>query len=53
MRVPAEIKNALRTAAVEDDRAMSNMVTQILRAWLVQEGYMAKVAGPGKKTKRR
>jgi hypothetical protein len=53
LRVPAEIKKALRAAALDDERTMSNTVAKILRTWLVQNGYLPKSPLTGRKTKKR
>jgi len=41
VRVEPEIKAALERAAKADDRSVSSMVERILRAWLVEKGYLA------------
>jgi hypothetical protein len=41
VRVEPEIKAALDRAAADDDRSVSSLVERILRAWLVDRGYLA------------
>jgi hypothetical protein len=53
LRLPAGIKKALRAAALDDDRTMSNAVAKILRTWLVQNGYLHKSPVAGRKAKKR
>jgi hypothetical protein len=40
VRVEPEIKEALERAAKDDDRSVSSMVERILKAWLVDKGYL-------------
>jgi len=40
VRVPAELKEALRSAADADDRSVSTMTLRILREWLAAKGYI-------------
>ena len=40
VRVPTEIKDALKRAADADDRSVSTMTVRILREWLSANGYM-------------
>lgn len=39
-RIPDEMKAALETAAKDDDRSVSSLVTIILREWLREKGYL-------------
>ena len=39
VRVPAELKSALKNAADADDRSVSTMTVRILREWLQENGY--------------
>ena len=41
MRIDPAVKEALARAAAADDRSVSAMATRILRAWLVQHGFMS------------
>lgn len=41
-RVPAEMKTALERAAKDDDRSVSSLVERVLKAWLVERGYLPK-----------
>jgi len=40
VRVPSEVKNALKKAADADERSVSTMTVRILREWLSANGYM-------------
>ncbi len=40
VRVPTEIKAALKRAADADDRSVSTMTVRILREWLAAKGYV-------------
>lgn len=42
VRVTPDIKTALERAAKDDDRSVSSLVERILRAWLVEKGYVPK-----------
>lgn len=41
-RIDPEIKAALESAASDDDRSLSSLVTIILRDWLKAKGYLPK-----------
>ncbi len=41
-RVPEELKVALERAAKDDERSVSSTVERILRAWLIERGYLTK-----------
>ena len=41
-RVEPEIKAALERAAKDDDRSVSSLVERVLKAWLVERGYLPK-----------
>lgn len=41
-RLDADIKAALEKAAKADDRSVSSLVERILRAWLVETGFLDK-----------
>ena len=55
-RVPADLKDALRRAAEQDERSMSMMAARILREWLTTKGYYvsedAKAVRASRKTRR-
>jgi hypothetical protein len=55
LRVPAEVKEALRRAAADDhDRSLSAMAGLILAQWLVDHRYLAeKRAAQKRKSKAR
>ncbi len=60
LRVPSEVKEAIRRAAEDDHgRSMSGMTVRILREWLAERGYLTptlatqKVPGPGSSKQRR
>lgn len=41
VRVPADLKQALREAAEDDHgRSLSSMVVRVLREWLGSQGYL-------------
>ncbi|MEW5729032.1 MAG: hypothetical protein AB1918_14485 [Pseudomonadota bacterium] len=40
MRLDPEIKEALERAAKDDDRSVTSLVQRILKAWLIEKGYM-------------
>jgi hypothetical protein len=47
LRVPADLKAALRKAADQDERSMSTMAARILREWLTEHRFMGvKEASP-------
>jgi hypothetical protein len=51
MRIPADLKAALRRAAEDERRSMSAQVDFILSAWLAERGYLKRPrhgAGPGR-----
>ncbi|WP_448187910.1 ribbon-helix-helix protein, CopG family [Azospirillum sp. sgz301742] len=37
-----EVKEALAKAAKDDDRSVSSLVERVLKAWLVERGYLPK-----------
>jgi plasmid stability protein len=39
LRVPRDLKKALRVAAEKDERSMSALATRILREWLADSGF--------------
>lgn len=41
-RVEPALKEALERAARDDERSVSSMVERILRAWLIERGYLQK-----------
>ena len=41
IRVPSEVKEALRKAAEADDRSLSTMAVRILREWLESHGFLS------------
>ena len=41
LRVPSDLKVALKKAAEHDDRSMSVMATRILREWLTEYGFLS------------
>ena len=43
-RMDGEVKEALARAAAADGRTTSNMLDRILRAWLIEHGFMPKAA---------
>lgn len=46
VRVPAEVKAALRRAAEDDHgRSLSGMVVRVLREWLQGAGYLEEASG--------
>ena len=47
VRLPADVKAALKRAAVDTERTMSKCAVLAVRSWLVAEGYMA-AAKPGR-----
>ncbi|MBF0304196.1 MAG: ribbon-helix-helix protein, CopG family [Alphaproteobacteria bacterium] len=40
VRVEPEVKDALERAAKADDRSVSSLVERILKAWLIEKGYL-------------
>ncbi len=40
VRLPGEVKDALRAAAVEDERTLSSLVAHVLREWAGRRGYL-------------
>lgn len=46
VRLPGEVKAALRRAAAEDERTLSAEVAWVLKEWVIRRGYLA--AGPRK-----
>jgi hypothetical protein len=40
MRLDPDLKAALQLAAEADDRSVSSLVERILKAWLVEHGYL-------------
>jgi len=54
LRVPRDLKSALKRAAERDERSMSMMVVRILREWLTTKGlYASPEATPGPAGQRR
>ncbi len=51
MRLDPELKAALERAAHDDERSVSSLTERILRAWLMEHGYLPKA--PGAKAARR
>jgi hypothetical protein len=51
VRVPGDMKAALKRAAEADERSMSSMVVRIMREWLTEAGYFS--VGPDRKPRRR
>jgi len=49
VRVPSEVKEALRKAAEADERSVSVLVVRILRDWLVDHGHLARTDPPKRK----
>jgi uncharacterized protein (DUF1778 family) len=41
LRVPTEVKSALRRAAAEDERSASSMALKVIKHWLVANDYLA------------
>jgi uncharacterized protein (DUF1778 family) len=39
LRVPADVKAALKRAAEADDRSVSSMALRIIREWLTRNGH--------------
>jgi hypothetical protein len=39
-RIDPDLKSALEKAAKDDDRSVSSLVERILRAWVVEKGYL-------------
>ena len=46
VRFPSEVRDALKTAASEQRRSMSNLMLTVLEAWLVEQGYLKPPATP-------
>ena len=46
VRVEPEIKEALERAAKDDDRSVSSLVERVLKAWLVERGYLTQSKQP-------
>lgn len=44
-RWPAPVRAALEQAAKDDGRSMTSKAERILRAWLIEHGYMPKQEG--------
>ncbi len=42
LRVPRELKEALRSAAEQDDRSVSSMAVRLLREALAKSGHLEK-----------
>ena len=51
MRIPTDVKNALRAAAKTERRSMSNLTLGILAEWLEAREYLSRQR-PSKKAKR-
>ncbi len=45
VRVPSDLKEALKKAAEADERSVSTMTVRILREWLQQQGFLEPVDG--------
>lgn len=41
MRLDPQIKDALARAAKDDDRSVSSLVERVLKAWLIERGYLS------------
>ncbi|CAO3425843.1 ribbon-helix-helix protein, CopG family [Azospirillum argentinense] len=41
-RIEPELKEALERAAKDDDRSVSSLVERVLKAWLIERGYLNK-----------
>lgn len=37
----ADVKEALTRAAKDDDRSVSSLVERVLKAWLIERGYLS------------
>jgi hypothetical protein len=44
-RIQDDTKSAVEAAAKGDDRSVSSLVERILRAWLIDKGYLPRDAG--------
>ena len=54
LRVPRDLKAALKKAAAKDERSMSMLAVRILRVWLLSNGfYDAKPVGLPPRSSRR
>ena len=42
VRLSPEVKAAAERAAKDDDRSVSSLVERILKAWLMERGYLPK-----------
>lgn len=49
MRLPADLKTALKLAAADDRRTMSGLVEVILGDWLTEKGYLKARSAKAKK----
>ncbi len=52
LRVPADVKAALKRAAEADDRSVSSMVLRIIREWLERNGSVIRRPEPRSSTRR-
>lgn len=46
-RMDADVKAALERAAADDQRSTTQMLQRILRAWLIEKGYLPQPTGKG------
>ena len=54
VRLPVEVKDALRRAAEDDHgRSLSGMVVRALREWLAREGYLSIAREPAARPRKR
>ncbi len=51
VRLPAEVKDALVRAAKADERTISVMTVRVLRAWLVEQGFLKSENAPSRRGK--
>ena len=40
LRVPADVKAALKRAAEADERSVSSMALKVIKDWLITNGYL-------------
>ena len=52
MRAPADVKQALRAAALDDSRTMSNLALKVLADWLQENGYLVRKTTNAQRTRR-
>lgn len=53
VRLPSDVKHALRKASEAEQRSMSNMAVRLLTAWLVEHGHLEAPAEPKARPVRR